>query len=69
MDRGVEFHYFFSAVVDTWYRPLIAHTSLDAVRSIDPCMGGFNLFSQAQFLSYQIASGFSLLLKNCALRI
>jgi hypothetical protein len=69
MDGGVEFHYFFSAVADTWYRTLIPHMSLDAVCSIDLCMGGFSLFSHPQFLSYQIASVFSLLFKICVFRI
>jgi len=66
MDGGVYIPYLFSAVVDTWYRTLIPHMLLDAVRSVDPCTGGFNLLSHAQFLNYQIASGFSLFKKKSA---
>ena len=69
MDGGVYIPYLFSAVVDTWYRTLIPHMLLDAVRSVDPCTGGFNLLSHAQFLNYQIASGFSLFKKSLPLTV
>jgi hypothetical protein len=43
--------------------------SLDALLDIDLCIGAFILVSVAGFLSYQIASGLIVLLKNCALRM